>query len=126
MTTRPDDAQKGGRSRLSRPQGTSRFPSSLLNRTAGDPYQTATSQGPNFPFASRTSARPAPLFYSTTDEFREEDEETEHEREIADFFALQKSRRQFGGSHMKDSSEIEMKEARLALMNTSISTPTDP
>lgn len=115
MTTRPDDAQRGGRSRFSRPQGTSRFPSSLLNRTAGDPYQATTSQDPNFSFASRASVRPAPLFYSATDEFREEDDETEHEREIADFYALQKSRRHFGGSHMKDSSEIEDEESSASL-----------
>lgn len=61
----------------------------------------------NFPFASRASAQPAPLFYSATDEFREEDDETEREREIADFYALQRSRRQFGDSNLKDSSEID-------------------
>ena len=98
-----------GRSRT-RPQGNSRFPSSLLNRATGDPYQPAASQISNFPFASRGSAQPAPLFYSATDEFREEDDETEHEREIADFYALQKSRRHFGGSNMKDSSEMDEDE----------------
>lgn len=64
----------------------------------------------NFPFASRASAQPAPLFYSATDEFREEDDETEREREIADFYALQRSRRQFGDSNMKDSSELDDSE----------------
>jgi hypothetical protein len=57
-------------------------------------------------------AQPAPLFYSATDEFREEDDETEHEREIADFYALQKSRRNFGSSHLRESSEIEDEDDR--------------
>ena len=104
IMARPDDTQRGGRGRS---HGNSRFPSSLLNRIPGDPYQPDTSQVSNFPFASRASAQPAPLFYSATDEFREEDDETEHEREIADFYALQKSRRHFGGSNMKDSSEFD-------------------
>ena len=50
------------------------------------------------------------MFYSATDEFREEDDETEHEREIADFYALQKSRRHFGSSHLKDSSDLDSDE----------------
>lgn len=107
IVARPDDTQRGGRGRS---HGSSRFPSPLLNRTPGDPYQPATSQISNFPFASRASAQPAPLFYSATDEFREEDDETEHEREIADFYALQKSRRHFGASNMKDSSEFDEDE----------------
>lgn len=73
----------------------------------GDPYKSGTSHASNFPFASRASAQPAPLFYSATDEFREEDDEAEHEREIADFYALQRSRRHFGDSNLKESSELE-------------------
>lgn len=64
----------------------------------------------HFPFASRASAQPAPLFYSATDEFREEDDETEREREIADFYALQRSRRHFGDSNLKLSSDLEGSE----------------
>ena len=60
----------------------------------------------NFPFASRANAQ-APLFYSATDEFREEDDEAEHAREVADFYALQRSRRQFVNSRLEDSSEVE-------------------
>jgi hypothetical protein len=45
----------------------------------------------------------APLFYSATDEFREENDEEEHEREIADYYALQKSRRALGASDLKAS-----------------------
>jgi len=32
-------------------------------------------------------------FYSAKDEFRKENDEEEHEREIADYYALQRSRR---------------------------------
>ena len=47
------------------------------------------------------------MFYSATDEFRDEDDEREHEREVADLYALQKSRRQFGGSDLNESSEVD-------------------
>jgi hypothetical protein len=60
-----------------------------------------------FAFASRTSNAPAPLFYSATDDFREEDDLEEHDREMADHYALQRSRRQFGGSNLSESSEPE-------------------
>lgn len=73
----------------------------------GNPYQPASSQISHFPFASRVSAQPAPLFYSATDEFREDDDELEHEREIADLYALQRSRRHFGTSQLEQSSELE-------------------
>ena len=60
-----------------------------------------------FPFSSRLNPQQAPLFFSATDEFREENDEEEHEREIADYYALQKSRRHLGGSGLDASSEIE-------------------
>ncbi|CAF9928849.1 hypothetical protein IMSHALPRED_007759 [Imshaugia aleurites] len=91
-------------------QASSRYPSSrsYLQRPAlGNPYQASASQFSQFPFASRAAAPNAPLFYSATDQFREEDDEEEHEREVADFYALQKSRRQFGGSHLEESSEAD-------------------
>lgn len=69
----------------------------------GNPYQGGSSIA-HFPFAPRT-APSAPLFYSATDQFREEDDEEEHEREIADFYALQRSRRNFGGSRLDESSD---------------------
>lgn len=70
--------------------------------TAGRHNNPATSQT-GFPFSSRLRPQEAPLFYSATDEFREENDEQEHEREIADFYALQKSRRHLGGSNLKES-----------------------
>jgi hypothetical protein len=60
-----------------------------------------------FAFASRTSNAPAPLFYSATDDFREEDDHVEHDREMADHYALQRSRRQFGASNLSASSEVD-------------------
>ncbi|KAI9923677.1 hypothetical protein MW887_008410 [Aspergillus wentii] len=101
--------QNNGRGRLMRQQGNSRLPSRVFLQQTADPYQPAASQTYNFPFASRASVQPAPLFYSATDEFHEDDE-AEHEREIADFYALQRSRRHFGSSHLKDSSEIDEDE----------------
>ncbi|KAH7046677.1 hypothetical protein B0J12DRAFT_135720 [Macrophomina phaseolina] len=100
-------------SRPSRHRGTSQAGSryqpsrSYLQRpNMPNPYGPSASQVSRFPFASRTSG-PAPLFYSATDDFREEDDGEEHEREVADFYALQKSRRQFGGSHLTDSSDMD-------------------
>jgi hypothetical protein len=49
----------------------------------------------------------APLFYSAADDFQDENESDEHEREVADFYALQRSRQHFGRSNLTESSEIE-------------------
>ncbi|KAJ5506266.1 hypothetical protein N7453_005223 [Penicillium expansum] len=64
----------------------------------------------NFLLPPSSSVQQAPLFFSATDEFREEDDETEREREIADFYALQRSRRHFGDSNLKESSELDDSE----------------
>ncbi|PHH64030.1 hypothetical protein CDD81_5135 [Ophiocordyceps australis] len=59
----------------------------------------------NIGFASRISAaQDAPLFHGTLDEFREDDEE-EREREAADMFALQRSRRVAAASQLLESTE---------------------
>ncbi|UDD60301.1 hypothetical protein AFCA_007712 [Aspergillus flavus] len=104
-----DETRKKGHGRLMQQPGSSRFPSSrsFLQRATLDPYQPTASQISNLPLGSRNLAQHAPLFYSATDNFCEEDDEAEHEREIADFYALQKSRRNFGSSHLKASSEID-------------------
>ncbi|KIV98521.1 uncharacterized protein PV09_09673 [Verruconis gallopava] len=60
-----------------------------------------------FPFASRHQVREAPLFYSATDEFREEDDAEEREREVADYYALQRSRRHFSVEKLSESSEMD-------------------
>ncbi|KAI9716865.1 MAG: hypothetical protein M1828_007526 [Chrysothrix sp. TS-e1954] len=80
----------------------------LQRQPYGNPYQSTASQTSRFPFASRLSQQaPAPLFYSATDDFREEDVGEEHDREIADMYALQRSRRDFGAGNLSDSSDEE-------------------
>ncbi|PNY27976.1 Choline transporter-like protein ctl1 [Tolypocladium capitatum] len=81
----------------------------LLSRGhGGNPYQQngGGSRFGNLAFASRISAaQDAPLFHSTLDEFREEDDEEEREREAADLFALQRSRRVAAASQLAESAE---------------------
>ncbi|OAA34958.1 Choline transporter-like protein [Metarhizium rileyi] len=82
---------------------------SFLSRGyGGNPYQQNGngSRFGNIAFASRISAaQDAPLFHSTLDEFREEDDEEERQREAADLFALQRSRRVAAASKLAESTE---------------------
>ncbi|KAF2271935.1 uncharacterized protein EI97DRAFT_407318 [Westerdykella ornata] len=94
--------------------GTDRYQPSSRPRTTPAHRQRRAMQNPygsqaisRFAFASRTSNAPAPLFYSATDDFREEDDHEEHDREMADHYALQRSRRQFGGGNLTESSEAD-------------------
>ncbi|KLJ13521.1 hypothetical protein EMPG_11544 [Blastomyces silverae] len=109
----PDNNDRQGSDRHNRrfnqPSGPSRNPASrsYLHRAIGNPYQPSSSHISHFPFSSRASIQHAPLFYSAADEFREEDDEQEHEREIADFYALQRSRRHFDSRHLEESSEVD-------------------
>lgn len=80
--------------------------SRAYSQRLGNPYQSA-SHLPALPFASRYQAPDAPLFHSAVDEFREEDDEEERERETADFFALQRSRRVFASTRLEESSETD-------------------
>lgn len=58
------------------------------------------------PFASRRPQEAhAPLFSAET--FEQEDDEVQHERDMADYLALRESRRNFGPSHLTESSELE-------------------
>lgn len=110
-----------------RDQGSSRFLSSrsyLQRPTLGNPYQASASQFSQFPFASRNAPN-APLFYSATDQFREEDDEEEHEREVADFYALQRSRRQFGGSRLEETSDADDDGSRGSLEESGDGRDTD-
>ncbi|KAL4786679.1 hypothetical protein BJX76DRAFT_81029 [Aspergillus varians] len=106
---RPDEKRRRDRDRITQQPGNSRYLSSrsFLQRRPADPYHPGASQFSNFAFGSRNLAQQAPLFHSATEDFHEEDEEAEHEREIADFYALQRSRRHFGGSHLRDSETDE-------------------
>lgn len=48
------------------------------------------------------------MFYSATDDFQQDDDEQgEHDREVADAWALQRSRQHFGPSNLTESSEME-------------------
>ncbi|KAK7423926.1 hypothetical protein QQX98_000798 [Neonectria punicea] len=103
-TSRPSRGQRDA----GRGIGASR---SFLSRGyGGNPYQQ-TGGGSRFgqlAFASRISAaQDAPLFQSTLDEFREEDDEEERDREAADLFALQRSRRVAAASRLADSVESD-------------------
>ncbi|KAI1615526.1 hypothetical protein EDD36DRAFT_433037 [Exophiala viscosa] len=91
---RPGDGQTRRQNQTWRSSTASR----TLNTRNPNPYQPTSSQISGFPFASRLNPQQAPLFYSATDEFREENDEQEHERDLADFYALQRSRRQLGAS----------------------------
>ena len=71
----------------------------------GNPYNSSHLSA--LPFASRYQTPDAPLFHSAVDEFREEDDEEERERETADFFALQRSRRVFASTRLEESSETD-------------------
>ncbi|KAL5336163.1 hypothetical protein BJX70DRAFT_290499 [Aspergillus crustosus] len=105
IVPRPGERRRKDRDRITPQPTNSRYPisHSFLQRRAADPYQPGTSQISNFAFGSRNLAQQAPLFHSATDDFNEEDEEAEHEREISDFYALQRSRRHFGSSRLRDS-----------------------
>ncbi|EEH43255.1 uncharacterized protein PADG_08075 [Paracoccidioides brasiliensis Pb18] len=104
-----NDRQPSDRHRRFNQSTCSRAPSSrsYLHRAIGNPYQPSSSYISHFPFSSKASLQHAPLFHSAADEFREEDDEQEHEREIEDLYALQRSRRHFGSSQLEESSEID-------------------
>ncbi|KAI4242686.1 MAG: hypothetical protein L6R40_003907 [Gallowayella cf. fulva] len=108
-TRNPAGGRRGQQSRV--PHSSRSY---LQRPTFGNPYQTGGSHLSQFPFAPRSNAN-APLFYSATDEFREEDDVEEHEREVADYYAMQRSRRHFGDSRLEESSEGEDNRSRHSL-----------
>lgn len=111
----PEETPRNSEKERRQGYGSQRFRStrSYLQRPSlGNPYQSSASQLSNFPFASRSHAPSAPLFYSAAD-FREENDEEEHEREVADHYALQRSRRHFGGNRVEESSEAEDSKSSL-------------
>lgn len=76
---------------------------SYFTRAYGNPYQQSNSRlGHNYR-SGLLNAQDAPLFASARDEFREEDEEEERDREAADLYALQRSRRVAAASKLVDS-----------------------
>ncbi|GAM86051.1 hypothetical protein ANO11243_040610 [Dothideomycetidae sp. 11243] len=73
-----------------------------------NPYQPSGSYISRLPFAPRRKQQDisAPLFSSQNFD-PEADEEEQHERDMADFLALRESRRNFGPSHLTESSEYD-------------------
>lgn len=88
---------------------------SFLGRGA-NPYQPAASRFGQLSFAGRyPNTHDAPLFHSTRDELREEDDEDERDREAADLYALQRSRRVFQTTRLEESTEAEDEDSRGSL-----------
>ncbi|CAK7198960.1 hypothetical protein SEUCBS139899_001628 [Sporothrix eucalyptigena] len=80
--------------------------------TSGNPYQSSGSRFGQLNFASRYSAaaQDAPLFHEVEEEEEgvdDDDDEVERDREAADLYALQRSRRVFAASRLEESSGTE-------------------
>ncbi|KAI4752859.1 hypothetical protein E4T52_14936 [Aureobasidium sp. EXF-3400] len=99
----PDARSRNPLDRRRQPASSSRY----VQRTPmPTPYQPSASASylSRFPFASRPRHDDhVPLFQGID----QEDAETQHEREMADYLALQRSRRNFIPSHLTESSELE-------------------
>ncbi|KAK3186658.1 hypothetical protein K4F52_004699 [Lecanicillium sp. MT-2017a] len=107
-TRTTDWASRPNRSQRDAGRGALGSRSFLARGQGGNPYQQngTGSRFGNLAFASRISAaQDAPLFHGTLDEFREEDDEEERDREAADLFALQRSRRVAAASKLAESTE---------------------
>ncbi|SMQ47408.1 unnamed protein product [Zymoseptoria tritici ST99CH_3D7] len=107
--TQQDDPRTRSRNPLDRRRMASNSRYVQRPSMSSHPYQNPASSQSRFPFAARLSRQDpqAPLFHSATDDFHDEDESDEHEREVADFYALQRSRQHFGPSNLSESSELE-------------------
>ncbi|KAK0639333.1 hypothetical protein B0T16DRAFT_242315 [Cercophora newfieldiana] len=84
-----------------------------LGRGAGNPYQTGGSRFGNLGFGSRYATQDAPLFQATLE--HEDDDEEERDREAADLYALQRSRRVFAASRLEESAETDHDDSRASL-----------
>ncbi|CAK7271716.1 hypothetical protein SEPCBS119000_004747 [Sporothrix epigloea] len=85
---------------------------------SGNPYQSFGSRFGQLNFASRCPAatQDAPLFHEEADGEAEDDDEAERDREAADLYALQRSRRAFAASRLEESAsgtENELSRASL-------------
>ncbi|KAK5661493.1 hypothetical protein OQA88_11397 [Cercophora sp. LCS_1] len=85
-----------------------------LGRGAGNPYQPSGSRfGSLAAFGSRYATQDAPLFQAALD--HEEDDEEERDREAADLYALQRSRRVFAAGRLDESTETDHDESRASI-----------
>ncbi|KAI1153287.1 hypothetical protein F4825DRAFT_461255 [Nemania diffusa] len=110
----PDSNDPSSRQPADAPARFSRQPARFSYQSRlGNPYQSSQSRFGGF--GSRYHTAPdAPLFHSTLNEFRDDDDEDDV-REAADFRALQHSRRVFVSSRMEDSSASENDASRGSL-----------
>ncbi|KAK3371773.1 hypothetical protein B0T24DRAFT_556231 [Lasiosphaeria ovina] len=105
----PDSGDRTSRQPEWQSRGTRLGGRSYLGRGAGNPYQPS---GSRF-FGSRYASQDAPLFQATLE--HEEDDEEERDREAADLFALQRSRRVFAAGRLDESTETENDDSRISL-----------
>ncbi|KAK0634644.1 hypothetical protein B0T17DRAFT_586395 [Bombardia bombarda] len=78
---------------------------------AGNPYQTGGSRfGGIAAFGSRYATQDAPLFQAALE--HEDEDEEERDREAADLYALQRSRRVFAASRLEESAETDNENSR--------------
>ncbi|KAH7320915.1 putative ctl transporter [Stachybotrys elegans] len=109
QTRQADWSSRPNRNQREAGRGNATHRSFLARGYGGNPYQQNGTGSRFGGFASRIStAQEAPLFHSTLDEFREEDDEEERDREAADLFALQRSRRVAAASKLAESTESDM------------------
>lgn len=109
-------------------RGTRSFGRSFLGRgfagassASGNPYQPSGSRFGQLNFASRYG-QDAPLFHSSRGDIHEdlhedddEDDEVERDREAADLYALQRSRRVFAANQLDDSLGTDNERSRASL-----------
>lgn len=85
-----------------------------LGRGGGNPYQPSGSRfGSLAAFGSRYATNDAPLFQSALD--HDEEDEEERDREAADLFALQRSRRVFAASRLDESTETDNDDGQVSI-----------
>jgi len=82
---------------------------------AGNPYQPSGSRFGGFASRYTTAPHDAPLFHSARADIHEEEDEEERDREAADLYALQRSRRVYAASRLSEGSETDNDASRGSL-----------
>ncbi|KIH91542.1 hypothetical protein SPBR_09074 [Sporothrix brasiliensis 5110] len=89
---------------------------------SGNPYQSSGSRFGQLNFASRysTAAQDAPLFHEVEEEEEgvDDDDEVERDREAADLYALQRSRRVFAASRLEESTGTDNELSNASLRDS--------
>ncbi|GAB1313018.1 hypothetical protein MFIFM68171_03228 [Madurella fahalii] len=101
-----DQAERSSRPGDWQSRGTRLAGRGYLGRGGGNPYQPSSSRfGSLAAFGSRYATNDAPLFQAALD--HDDEDEEERDREAADLFALQRSRRVFAASRLDESTETD-------------------